>query len=371
MNMNQTGKNNSDPKIGRTIVDDIKQGDLRKGIRRDYREMKEFFLNDDRKKRLLSMGRFKRWFYTSWWLLKGLFFHLTPIRRLLFVLALILILASRQVLIVGQGQTQVSTNFNLLGAILLIFIIMLELKDKLLAKTELSEGRAIQSALMPNQNPEIPGWDIWIYSHPANDVGGDLVDYLPLDSNKYGLSLADVSGKGLGAALFMAKLQATIRAIAPDYISLSEFIGKLNQIFHRDSIANRFASLLYLQIEAKNPNIKYINAGHFPPLIIEDTEIKELAKGDVALGLSPKSSYKEKSVVLNENDIFFVYSDGLTEAMNESSEFFGDQRLKNVLLQLKKYPVNHIGESVLKQVDNFMGEKDPTDDLSMIILKRR
>ena len=371
MNMNQTGKNNSDPKIGKTIVDDFRKSDLRKGIRRDYRDIKEFFINDERKKRLLSMGRFKRWFYTSWWLLKGLFFNLTPVRRLLFVLSLILILTARQVVIVGHGQAEVSTNFSILGGILLIFIIMLELKDKLLAKTELSEGRSIQSALMPNQNPEIPGWDIWIYSRPANDVGGDLVDYLPLNSTKYGLSLADVSGKGLGAALFMAKLQATIRALAMDFTSLAEFISKLNQIFYRDSVANRFASLLYLHIETKNPEIKYINAGHLPPLIIEDGKIKELSKGDVAIGLSPKSSYKEKNVILNENDIFFGYSDGLTETMNESSEFYGEQRLKNLLLQLKKYPANYIGENILKQVDYFMGEKDPTDDLSMIILKRR
>lgn len=368
--MNKIGKKSTEPKISKTIIDDFKQSDIKKGLRRDYKEMKEFFLDDERKKRLLSMGRLKRWLLTSWWLLKGLFFNLTPIRRLLFILSIFLILTSRQVVIVGLGQAEVSTNLSLLGGILLIFIIMLELKDKLLAKTELSEGRSIQSALMPNQNPEIPGWDVWMYSRPANDVGGDLVDYLPLDSNKFGLSLADVSGKGLGAALFMAKLQATIRAIAPDYESLSEFIRKLNQIFHRDSIANRFASLLYLQIEAKKSNINYVNAGHFPPLIIEDGEIKELAKGDVALGLSPKSSYKEKSVVLNENDIFFVYSDGLTEAMNEASEFYGEQRLKNLLLQLNKYPAHHIGDNILKQIDSFMGEKDPTDDLSMIILKR-
>ena len=339
-------------------------------MRRDYKEIKEFFLNDERKKRLLSMGRLKRWFLTVWWLLKGLFFNLTPIKRLLFLLAIFLLLASRQIVIVGQGQAEVSTNLSVLGGIILIFIIMLELKDKLLAKSELSEGRSIQSALMPNQNPEIQGWDIWLYSQPANDVGGDLVDYLPLDSNQFGLSLADVSGKGLGAALFMAKLQATIRALAPDYTSLAEFSDKLNLIFHRDSIANRFASLLYLKLKAKDPEIRFVNAGHFPPLIINDKEIRELPKGDVALGLSPKSSYNEKTVLLNENDIFFVYSDGLTEAMNESSEFYGEQRLKTLLEQLKKYPTRYIGENILKQVDYFIGDTDPADDLSMIIIKR-
>ena len=369
--MNQTGKQTSEPKIGKTILDDFRKSDLRKGLRRDFKDLKEFFLNDERKKRLIAMGRIKRWFMTAWWLLKGLFFNLTPVRRLLFVLAFVLIITSRQVIIIGHGQSEVITNFSLLGGILLIFIIMLELKDKLLAKTELSEGRSIQSALMPNQNPAISGWDVWIFSRPANDVGGDLVDYLPINSSRFGLSLADVSGKGLGAALFMAKLQATIRALAPDYSSLEEFIGKLNLIFHRDSIANRFASLLYLQIESNKPEIRFVNAGHFPPLIIDDNEVKELTKGDVALGLSPKSIYKEKSILLNENDIFFVYSDGLTEAMNESLEFYGEQRIKKLLLQLQKYPANYIGENILKQVDSFIGEKDPADDLSMIILKRR
>ncbi|MEJ2052694.1 MAG: SpoIIE family protein phosphatase [Calditrichaceae bacterium] len=342
--MNNKENKASEPKIGRTIIDDIRHSDFRRGLRR---------------------------FMTAWWLLKGLFFHLTPVRRLLFVLAIILLFTSRQVIILGQGQTEVSTNLGAFGGLLLIFIIMLELKDKLLAKTELREGRAIQTALMPDKNPTIAGWDVWMYSRPANDVGGDLVDYLPLDTNRFGISLADVSGKGLGAALFMAKLQATIRAIAPDYQSLSDLTGKLNNIFYRDSVANRFASLIYLQIGAKENKIRYVNAGHFPPFIVRDNEIKELPKGDPALGLSTKSLYKEKNLQLNENDIFFIYSDGLTEAMNENSEFFGEERLSSLLDQLKGYPANYIGENIIQKVDYFIGEAMPADDLSMVILKKK
>jgi len=367
--MRNTDKKTAEPKIGRTILDDIRNSDFRRGLRRDFKELKEFFLNDERKKQLFRMGRFKRWFLTTWWLLKGLFFNLTPVRRLLFVLAVILMLASRQLLVLGE--VEVNTNLSAFGSLLLIFIIMLELKDKLLAKSELSEGRSIQNALMPDRNPEISGWDVWMYSRPANDVGGDLVDYLPLGSNRFGISLADVSGKGLGAALFMAKLQATIRALAPDFTSLGEFTDKLNNIFYRDSIANRFASLFYLEISSDGNDIKYVNAGHFPPIIFREDEMIELSKGETALGLSPNSVYKEKIIKLGKNDLFFVYSDGLTEAMNEAGNFFTDERLKNLLKQLEQYPAGSIGESILDQVNQFIGDALPADDLSMVIIKKK
>jgi len=122
----------------------------------------------------------------------------------------------------------------------------LELKDKLHAKTELEEGRSVQNALMPEENPKVDGWDIWLYTRPANDVGGDLLDFTKISENNYGISLGDVAGKGLSAALLMAKLQSTIRAIVPDYISLSEFGNKLNHIFCRDSLPKLFSSLIYI-----------------------------------------------------------------------------------------------------------------------------
>jgi sigma-B regulation protein RsbU (phosphoserine phosphatase) len=223
---------------------------------------------------------------------------------------------------------------------------------------------------MPDESPKIPGWDVWLFTRPANDVGGDLVDYMPLDSSQYGLMLADVSGKGLGAALFMAKLQATIRALAPDYSSLGKLGEKLNLIFHRDSISNRFASLLYIQFSSKSLTIKIMNAGHFPPMIIKDQNVSELSKGDPALGLSPKSKYNEKEIDFEGVDLLLVYSDGLTEAQNETGEFFGDNRLKDLLKNYNNDSAIQIGKKILSEVDRFIGEANPTDDLSMIVLKR-
>ena len=112
------------------------------------------------------------------------------------------------------GSTQISIHFPTLGIAILLFILMLELKDKLLAREELEAGRAVQRALMPDSGPTIPGWDVSLFTRSANDVGGDLVDYVPLDDQRNGLVLGDVAGKGLPAALLMAKLQSTLRALA-------------------------------------------------------------------------------------------------------------------------------------------------------------
>ena len=365
---NQSSRKN-EPKIMDTIWQDMRQRDFRKNLRRDYTDLKDFFLDDDRRLRLSKMNRIKRGFLMTWWLLKSLFFHLTPVRRILFLVALVLIVNSRQTFIIGYNM-QTTMDFTMLGALLLLFILMLELKDKLIARSELSEGRAIQNALMPDTSPAIKGWDVWLFSKPANDVGGDLVDYQRLNTRHYGLALADVSGKGLGAALFMVKLQATIRAIAPECKTLDAFAHKLNSIFYRDTISSKFASMVYIRLSSTSSQIQLINAGHFPPLQIKNGEISELAKGDAALGLSTKSSYHEIALNFNEIDTLLVYSDGLSEARNIAGEFFGEQRLIDLLRQYQDISSKSLGERILAAVDQFVGDAKTTDDLSMIIVRR-
>jgi len=151
----------------------------------------------------------------------------------------------------------IDTQFTtLLSGIIFLFIIALELKDKLHAKSELEEGRAVQKALMPETIPDVAGWDIWLYTKPANDVCGDLLDFLKLSEEKVCISIGDVAGKGLSAALLMAKLQSTIRAIVPDYNSLMELGEKINRIFCRDSLPKLFASLVYVELDVTSGKIK-------------------------------------------------------------------------------------------------------------------
>ena len=244
------------------------------------------------------------------------------------------------------------------------------MKDKLLARNELEAGRSIQQALAPEQNPSVPGWDLWLYTRPANDVGGDLVDFLKIDGNRFGLAIGDVAGKGLPAALLMAKLQATLRAVAPDFAGLDKLAAKLNKIFYRDSLPNRFASMVYLEIKSDSDLIRFVNAGHFPPIVTGHGQLFEMDKGAPALGIMKDGTFTEESFQIKTGDLFVVYSDGVTEARNEKGDFFGDSEFKELLSTNEGLTATEAGTKILETVDNFIGDARATDDLSMIIVRR-
>ena len=124
----------------------------------------------------------------------------------------------------------------------------------------------MQLALLPTERPAVPGWDVWLYTRPANDVGGDPVDHLPLEDGRHAVVLGDVAGKALPAALLSVKLQATIRALAPHFTNLGDFGAELNRILHRDGSPARFASLVYARLPADTGLVTLLNAGHMPPL---------------------------------------------------------------------------------------------------------
>jgi serine phosphatase RsbU (regulator of sigma subunit) len=356
----------SDPKLGKTLIEDIRRGNLRPTtVRRDWRDVRDFFLNDERRKRLSEMKWYKRWFYKFFWLLKSLFLRLSPVRRLLLVISLFLLLSSGYI---GACNENIR---NIIGIIILLFILMLELKDKLLARNELVAGRIVQNELLPQKSPLIRGWDVWLYTRPANDVGGDLVDYIRLDQNRFGIILADVAGKGLGAALLMAKLQATVRALAPDYESLADLGKKINEIFYRDTHSNCFASLIYIELRPDTGDISLLNAGHIPPLVSKTTKIHEMSKGTAAIGLAANTSYSEQSLHIENNEFLLIYSDGLTETRNDDGEFFGDNRTLTLLSDLNDLNAEHICQKLVDGVDQFTGNAPQNDDLSLIIVKRQ
>ena len=169
----------------------------------------------------------------------------------------------------------------------------------------------------------------------------------------------------------MAKLQSTLRAIAQDFISLEDLGSKINKIFHRDSLPNKFASLVYLEMEANTGKVRMLNAGHFQPLIVKDSEIIETEKGAAAIGLMDDTTYIEHEFNLKKDDIFFVYSDGLIEACNENSEFYGEWKLREILQETKHLACNEIGKKIMLSVDGFVGAATLHDDLSMIIMKKK
>jgi serine phosphatase RsbU (regulator of sigma subunit) len=336
---------------------------------RSFSELEEFYLSSTRKQQLAAMNPVKRWFVMAWWLLKSLFFKLTPARRVMLVAGLVLVVSSGRTTF-GSTNVQVSFNVPLAGVTLILLVLMLELKDKLLARDELEAGRAVQRALMPDQSPAIPGWNVFLYTRSANDVGGDLVDVLRLDAARYAISVADLAGKGLPAALLMAKLQATIRALAPDAVSLPDLARRVNRTLHRDGIPGSFATMVYVELTAESPRIRLVTAGHMPPLVLRGRTFEELPRGALALGVMADVTYAQQDVDLAPGDTLLVYTDGVTEAMDRNGDFFGDERLRALLPSLAGLDAAGIAGRILEAVDAFVDDAPPHDDVSLAVVRR-
>ncbi len=202
--------------------------------------LRKYYLNDSQKEDLQNMGKLKKSIYVVFWLLRDLFLKLPQNRRIILLLS-VLILFHYQHLVSSGEEGSIFLIISITG---LIFVLMLELKDKLLAQDELHAGRTVQMAMMPELLKNTDNWEIWMFSRPALEVGGDIIDYQEIDNSRIGITLGDISGKGLGAALLMVKLQATIRALADNNPDLSTLAQKVNKIYYRDKPKGSFASLV-------------------------------------------------------------------------------------------------------------------------------
>ena len=359
-----------EPGISRTFRDDFRKTKIGEEFKSEYKDLKQYFLSGERKEKLETMNPFKKIFVLPFWIIKAMYFRLTPFRRILLFIGMIFLLFSGNFETSGDATTFSLNVSAIVIGLIFLFILALELKDKLLAKTELEEGRAIQLALMPVQSPKVDGWDIWLYTRSANDVGGDLIDFIEVEENRFGIAVGDVAGKGLSAALLMSKLQASIRALVYDSASLSKLAEKLNIIFHRDSPSKIFASLVYSEIKSESNVLKFINAGHYPPIVLRNNNIEPLQKNAPALGIFQDAVFNEQNISLNENEFVIFYSDGLTEAQNESGEFFGESRLLDLLNKREKFSSKELGDMILANVDFFVNKFPAHDDLTLAVLKK-
>jgi len=354
--------------VGRTVFDDLRRSDFRTVLHRDLRDLYRFYIDEERRARLERMGRVRRSILIFIWILKSMILKLTPVRRILLIVCFIFFLSGS--ISFQMGRLDFTLHLGAFSFIILMIILMLELKDKLLAHDELIIGRAVQRALLPEKNPAFPGWEIWLYTRAANDVGGDLVDYLKMGNDRLGIMLGDVAGKGLGAALLMAKLQATLRALAPDCKSLSELGSRMNEILYRDGIPNRFATLVYLEMKPDSGHLRFLNAGHMPIIVLEGSKIEKIDPASSLLGAFPGSTFVEQSIELGPGNSMLIYSDGLTEACNDRGEFFNEERLLHLCSQCKGLSVDETGKSLLYEVEQFVGNEPQSDDISLVILRR-
>ena len=364
------------PQLFRTLKSDVRHvaADIKRlGAGRTFvaalDDLEAFYLDEASRKKLVGGGHVKRTFRRVFWLVKSLLMKLTPARRIILAVALLLLLPGIHI---GDGNGfHLDLQSPIVSTILVVIVLMLELKDKLIARNELVAGRAVQLALMPPESPVVPGWDIWLYTQPANDVGGDLVDHMRIDAVHHGIALGDVAGKALPAALLMVKLQATLRALVPLFPALDALGASTNRILHRDGLPNRFATLVYLTLTEGHGDVRYLNAGHVPPLVIRGGAIEELRGGSIALGFVAEADFTEHNISLDDGDVMVIVSDGVIEAVDAADDFFGDERLRAALLSATGGSARQLGQAVLSALQPFIGDKKPHDDVSIVVVRRR
>jgi Stage II sporulation protein E (SpoIIE) len=351
------------------VAEDIRRRGVKRAIGGTLASLESFYLTDEDRRQLAAMKGARRLLRRLGWFIKSLLMKLTPARRIMLAAAIVTLVLGLQRIDIRTFH--VSLRFPLLGTLLVFAVLILELKDKLMARDELEAGRKVQLALMPSATPQVPGWAVWLYTQPANDVGGDLVDHLQIDERRHFVALGDVSGKALPAALLSVKLQATLRALAPNFDDLGDLGAAVNFILQRDGLPSRFASLVYLLLTTDSGCVRVLNAGHMPPLIVRNNKVTSMDRGSVVLGIMPNATFSEQVIELNTGDTVIVYSDGVSEAMNEADDFFGEERLYAIAQQTSGQPIDAIGARILAGVANFVGHAAVSDDVSLMVLRRR
>lgn len=352
----------------RIVAEDIQRRGIKRAVGGTLSGLETFYLTEEDRRHLAGMSAWRRFWARIWWFVKSLLMKLTPARRIMLAVSLLTLALGLQRIDIRSAH--VSLRFPLIGSVLLLAVLVLELKDKLLARDELEAGRKVQLALMPGRTPDIPGWNAWLYTQPANDVGGDLVDHLRIDDHRHFVALGDVAGKALPAALLSVKLQATLRALAPNFDDLGALGDSVNFILQRDGLPTRFASLVYLLLTPHSGRVRVLNAGHMPPLIVRDRQVTAMPRGSMVLGIMPGATFSEQQIDLLPDDTLIVYSDGVSEAMNEAGDFFGDERLTIAAMGASALPVADAGARILDAVRLFAGHTPPNDDVSLIVLRR-
>jgi hypothetical protein len=359
-----------DPKAGSLrdlVIDDIKRGKLAQAYRRDLRDIYRFYLSDEQRERLRAMRPIKRFFWITSWLARSLLRRLSPARRVLLLFAILLFFFRVRI---DRSDFHFDLDTSRLAFFPVLLVLMLELKDKLLARDEIEVARQVQLSLLPKSQPVIDGWEVWSATTPANDVGGDLIDYLDGAGGRTGIALGDVAGKGMGAALLCAKLQATLRALAPAAVNLEALGASLNGVLERSGLDNRYATLFYAEVAPGSSEVRYLNAGHNPALLVRGDAIEPLAASSLPLGMLPGITYAQGVTTLRQGDLLVLYSDGITEAMNADDEEYGLARLTSAVREASTLPAEETVRHVIESAGRFVDGEKPHDDQSILVLRR-
>jgi sigma-B regulation protein RsbU (phosphoserine phosphatase) len=368
---------------------DVTAEDLQRLFTRDARDAYRFFtrgLDADAlrhlpwHKRLITQGRV---------LFLAFSMKLSPARRVLYGAALLLAIIGLINLFRGLGIIEIATlpfgiglgvpgplfregTWSLLFAFALMnLLVLLEVADRLSLKNDLEIARDIQQAMLPSGLYSAPGVETVGLSRPANTVGGDFYDILPLEDGRLVVTVGDVAGKGSPAALLMALLLAMLRTLVDEKLEPADLITRLNVQVCRHAPPSRFITLFYAVYQPLTGALTYVSAGHMPPLLLRaDGSCERLSDGGISLGMFEHSTYTTGHVVIQPDDLFAVYSDGITEAESQQGVPFDEIGLETALKASHHDGLSDVGAAVVRAVERHTDAHKFADDLTILLLRR-
>jgi sigma-B regulation protein RsbU (phosphoserine phosphatase) len=245
-----------------------------------------------------------------------------------------------------------------------------ELLVKESLEKEMALARGIQRSLLPEAVPNMPGFEVALLNEPCHAVGGDYYDFLNLDDDNLLLVIADVEGMGIGSALVMSNLQATLRALVLTPHSLNEIADSLNQMILAGTRGEKFLSIFLGKLNIKQKSLQYVNCGHPPPVIMRaDQGGISLGEGGVVIGLFENVQYKGGQTELRPGDVLLLWTDGITESMNAEHELYGFERLAACVQPLARRPAQEIVNAVSASLTAFSRQGTHIDDKVLIVVK--
>jgi phosphoserine phosphatase RsbU/P len=304
---------------------------------------------------------------------------LTPARRVLLLLALVLIIVpgGEWTLITKSHEVKVfALDFHFWGGLLMFVLLVLEVADRVVMKRDLQIAKEIQAWLLPSQPPSVPGLEIAFATRPANTVAGDYYDVFARasaepESNTFLIAVADVAGKSIPAAMLMATFQASLKTLSSTHGPLTELVARMNRYACSNSQrGRRFTTAFIAEYEPSSRRLTYVNAGHNNPVLRRRTgSIERLEAGGVPLGVMEDATYESDESILQPGDWLAIFTDGVIEAENTQQQEYGEARFIGMLHSGVMTTPDVLLDSILTDLDRFAGNAPQHDDVTCVLMR--
>jgi sigma-B regulation protein RsbU (phosphoserine phosphatase) len=244
--------------------------------------------------------------------------------------------------------------------------------EKEIMEQELNVAASIQQRILPEKLPSLKGYDLFGINIPSSEVSGDYYDCVDLGNGKYALIIADVAGKGIGAALLVSTLNAALYSYLQFDIPLTEMTDRLNKLIYKSSPSDKFITFFIAVLDSNSGELDIVNAGHNPILLLRNNgEIEKIDAGGVGLGMFDFGiPFGGQKLKMESGDKLFLYTDGIPEAMNENEEEYSDEKMINFLELHSELPAKKFIDLIVKEVKDYVGAAKQSDDITVLIIKR-